>query len=621
MLNRFLNRCRYVFDNMMSRGLLPLISLLAIITLIFVFLVSSVVSGFKLYPVQGKLSFGEIAWGALLRTLDPGTMGGDTGIGFRIAMLLVTLFGVVLVASLIGIISNALSSRIELLRKGKSKVLEKDHTLILGWNSKVIQIVTEIAIANQKHKHSVIVILADRDKVEMEEEIHRKVASLGKTRIVVRSGNPMSKTDLAIVDPSHAAAIVILAPESSQDADSFSIKTCLALKGLENGTAESCSIVGEIRNLSNLEAAELVSQGAVHWVLGEDLINRMIVQTCRQGGLSAVFTDLLDFEGSEIYLLEDKSLTGQSYRDLNMKLEKSVAIGVVKDKTVNLNPNPDYIIQTGEKLIVIAEDDTSLGLGVTPLIDENALSHNAALPDKMESTLILGANASMDLLLQELDMDSLAGSKVVLINPQVELQEITFRNIDLQIILEDPTKRQILDEVDINNFNHIIIVANRDSLAEQAADARTLLTLLHVRALSKDGQSLNIVSEILDDHNRELAETTRADDFIVSDKIVSHVISQLAENRHLAPVFNELFSSEGSRITMVPVSNYVTTNTAVSFDTVIEAALRVGHSAIGYRLNSMKSEPGEMHGVRLNPNRRERVEFSAEDSLVVLSNR
>jgi Trk K+ transport system NAD-binding subunit len=580
-----------------------------------------VVSGFKLYPVQGKLSFGEIAWGALLRTLDPGTMGGDTGIGFRIAMLLVTLFGVVLVASLIGIISNALSSRIELLRKGKSKVLEKDHTLILGWNSKVIQIVTEITIANQKHKHSVIVILADRDKVEMEEEIHRKVASLGKTRIVVRSGNPMSKTDLAIVDPSDAAAIVILAPESSQDADSFSIKTCLALKGLENGTAESCSIVGEIRNLSNLEAAELVSQGAVHWVLGEDLINRMIVQTCRQGGLSAVFTDLLDFEGSEIYLLEDKSLTGQSYRDLNMKLEKSVAIGVVKDKTVNLNPNPDYIIETGEKLIVIAEDDTSLGLGVTPLIDENALSHNAALPDKMESTLILGANASMDLLLQELDMDSLAGSKVVLINPQVELQEITFRNIDLQIILEDPTKRQILDEVDINNFNHIIIVATRDSLAEQAADARTLLTLLHVRALSKDGQSLNIVSEILDDHNRELAETTRADDFIVSDKIVSHVISQLAENRHLAPVFNELFSSEGSRITMVPVSNYVKTNTAMSFDTVIEAALRVGHSAIGYRLNSMKSEPGEMHGVRLNPNRRERVEFSAEDSLVVLSKR
>ena len=34
------------------------------------------------------------------------------------------------------------------LRKGRSKVLEKDHTLILGWNSKVFPIVSEICIAN-----------------------------------------------------------------------------------------------------------------------------------------------------------------------------------------------------------------------------------------------------------------------------------------------------------------------------------------------------------------------------------------------------------------------------------------------------------------------------------------
>jgi Trk K+ transport system NAD-binding subunit len=304
-----------------------------------------------------------------------------------------------------------------------------------------------------------------------------------------------------------------------------------------------------------------------------------------------------------------------------MKLDTSVAIGVSNGKIVTLNPEPDYTIASGDKVIVIAEDETKLGFSAVPSIDESSISHTAGLQDKLESTLILGANSSMDLLLEELDMDSLAGSKVVVINSEVELREITFRNIDLEIILEDPTKRQVLDEVGISNFNHIIIVANRDSLDEQAADARTLLTLLHVRALSIEGQGINIVSEILDDHNRELAETTRADDFIVSDKIVSHVISQLAENKHLAPIFNELFSSEGSRITMVPVSNYVKTHVPVSFDTVIEAALRVGQSAIGYRLHSMKSEPGEMHGVRLNPDRKAKVQFCNEDSLVVLSNR
>ena len=66
---------------------------------------------FRLYPQPGgqpqELGFGETLWSSLLRTLDPGTMGGDEGSGFRVAMLVVTIGGVILVASLISVISNA----------------------------------------------------------------------------------------------------------------------------------------------------------------------------------------------------------------------------------------------------------------------------------------------------------------------------------------------------------------------------------------------------------------------------------------------------------------------------------------------------------------------------------
>jgi len=621
MLKRALDKFRYVFDNMMSRGLLPLISLLAMVTVVFIIVVSLVVATFNLFPLGESLTLGEVMWASLLRTLDPGTMANDTGIGFRAAMLLVTLFGVVLVASLIGIISNSLSSRIEQLRKGKSRVLEQNHTLILGWNAKTIQIIREISIANLGHKHSVIAVLADRDKVEMEEEIRSKLGHIGKTRLVVRSGSPMSKTDLAIVDPGSARSIIILAPEYSNDADSISIKTCLALRGLSNPPKPECGIVGEIQSQSNLEAAELVSQGAVHWVLGQDLISRLIVQTCRQGGLSAVFTDLLDFDGSEFYLLDSSSSLGKTYRDLSLSLTESVATGVLNETKVQLNPAPDYVFESGDQLVVIAENETKLAIGDKGSVKAEVINQSSGMNLQLESTLILGSNLGMDLLLMELDADSLPSSRVILVNTEVNLKDVAFRNISLEVVLADPTKRQVLEELNVNEFNHIIIVANREALREQEADARTLLTLLHVRALTNEGSNINIVSEILDDHNRELAETSRADDFIVSDKVVSHVIAQLSENKHLAPLFNALFSGEGGKISLSPASSYITTGVPVSFDTVVEAALRKEQSAIGYRLHSLKSEPGEMHGVRLNPSRGEEITYTTEDSIILIDHR
>jgi len=591
---------------------------LLVITFVFILVISTIVAVFDLNPENRSLTFGEILWGSFLRTLDPGTMGSDSGIGFRVSMLIVTLFGVLVVASLIGIISNSLDSRIDQLRKGKSKVLESGHTLILGWNSKTIQIIRELVIANSAKRKSVIVILADRDKVEMEDEIRRKVGSFGNTRLVVRSGNTMSKTDLTIVEPGNARAIIILSPDSTNDADSISIKTCLALRGLKNPPKIDCSIVGEIHFDSNLEAAELVSQGSVHWVLGQDMIARLIVQTCKQGGLSSVFTDLLEFEGSELYLAPENTTAGLTYENVSMRLAEAVAVGVLRQNEVLLSPDPSILLLAGDQLIAIAADEAHLTIGEMPNIADVPSFQKSRVIDRLESTLIIGASSGMELLLHELDQDSLPGSKVVLVNPVIDLEEIQFMNINLEVVIADPTKRKQLELIGVQNFNHIIILPSKHGLAQKDADARTLLSLLHVRALLGDNSSTNIVSEILDDHNRELAESGRADDFIVSNKIVSHLISQLAQNIKLASVFNGLFSAERGKISLVPVGDYVQIGVPTSFDSIVHAALEKGQSAVGYRINKLKFEADSTHGVRLNPPRRESVQFSEDDTIILI---
>jgi voltage-gated potassium channel Kch len=602
----------------MSRGLVPLIALLSTATFIFIVIVSLVVAIFELNPEGEKLSFGEVVWASLLRTLDPGTMGQDTGIGFRAAMLAVTLFGIILVAALIGIISNALNSRLEKLSKGKSKVIEKNHTVILGWNSKGVQLVKEILLSNGPHLKSAIVILANKDKVQLEDEILRRVGSLGKTRIVVRSGRPMSRTDLSIVSLDSAKSIIMLSPDFTEDADTYSIKTCLAIKSVDNPPSSSTSIVGEIRDSSNLEAAELVSEGAVHWVLVEQIVNRLIVQTCRQNGLSSVFTELLDFSGSEIYLSKHGKLKGLTYGEVSQMLEASVAVGVIREHDVVLNPRNDMVLSNSDTLIVVAEDGDHLQIGDKGHIEEDFIVGNVPESNSVASTVILGSNSGINVLIAELDKDSTYGSQIVVVTQNIGAMNLETENIQLTIVEQDPTKRKVLEAVDVASFDHIIIVANRDLNDVQHADAKTLHTLLLVRSLTSSNNHINIVSEILDDHNRKLAETSRADDFIVSDKIVSHVIAQIAVNKHLSPVFNTLFAAGGKRISMVPVENYVRTGVPVTFDTVVASALRAGKSAIGYRLETVKNEPGSMHGVRLNPDRKATVEFSKGDTLVVL---
>jgi hypothetical protein len=130
------------------------------------------------------------------------------------------------------------------------------------------------------------------------------------------------------------------------------------------------------------------------------------------------------------------------------------------------------------------------------------------------------------------------------------------------------------------------------------ADSRVLVTLLHLRdMLAKRGRSVQIVSEMRDDRDRALAQLTRADDFVVSEQMVSLLMTQISENRHLESVFTDLFDPDGAEIYVRPANYYLREAPGHTFATVVESARRRGEVAIGYRV----AEPGEHHGVVLNP--------------------
>lgn len=602
----------------MSKGLLSLIGLLTLVTAVFVLLMTVLVMLFSSYPVQGE-SVGEMIWFSLMHALDPGTVVGAEGLAYRAIMLITTFGGLVFLAGLIGIVSGAFDTKVEELRKGRSRVIESDHTLILGWNSRVFSLIKEISLANLSRKKASIVILAAGDKVEMEDAIKERVGRIGKTRVIVRSGDPMSLADLEIASHSTARSIIILAGDEAENADLVTMKTALALVNNPNRPEQQYHIVAELQELENLERAQLVSAKEVKWILAGDVMSRIMVQTSRQSGLSQIFLDLLDFDGDEIYFTQRPQLVGKSYLQAQHEFSNATLIGVLRDGDLALNPARTMKIKEGDQLIVIAPDDSLIRTSDSYAFDKAAISNSKIAAPKPEKALILGQNENLPVILSELEQYVAKGSSVTLVSDQPKMTVTPSEKLKLTFVSGDPTSRAVLDRVKVQSFDHIIVLANRE-LSSEESDAITLITLLQLRAIAaKSGKSFNIVTEMLDDKNRQLAESAEADDFIVSDQLIGLMMSQISENPNLAEVFGYLFSSEGSEISLHPASWYVKLGETVDMHVLIEAAAKRGETAIGYRKADLESSQQNSYGVALNPEKVRRFKLVEGDKVIVLA--
>src|SRR5436190_2001409 len=85
-----------------------------------------------------KSSPRTLLWMNLMRLLDAGTMGGDDGSGpFLASMLAVTFCGIFVTSILIGTITSGIEAKLDELRKGRSHIIESNHTVILGWSEQI----------------------------------------------------------------------------------------------------------------------------------------------------------------------------------------------------------------------------------------------------------------------------------------------------------------------------------------------------------------------------------------------------------------------------------------------------------------------------------------------------
>jgi ion channel POLLUX/CASTOR len=622
------DRLRYRFDNTISKGTIALIGWLFLVLLALVLASTLFVYLTGIAPgAEGhKPGFLQTFWLDLMRTIDPGNLGGDEGSwAYLLSMLTVTAGGILVFSTLIGVIFAGIDQKLADLRKGRSFVVERGHTVIYGWSPEVFPVVAELVRANESRGRACIAILAEEDKVEMEDEIRARVGRTGNTRVVCRTGDPINIEDVGIVNPDEARSIVVLPPED-EEADSRVIKTVLALTNNPNRREEPYHIVSRIGKPENLGVARMVGRGELRLVAVDDLIAHITAQTCRQSGLSVVYTDLLDFGRDEIYFTQEPRLAGLSFGEALTAYETCSVIGLRKEgRGILLNPPAETEISSGDEIVLIAEDDSAIELseGAAPEIDAGAVRKSPPHEPEPERTLILGWNDRAPRIVAELDNYVHPGSEVTVVTPDGSVPPSHFEELKNQKVtprVGNITDRRVLDGLGVASYDHVIVLGDPDGSDPNATDSKTLVTLLHLREIAERSEHrFSIVSEMLDVRNRELAEVTGADDFIVSDHLASLMMCQVSENKDLSTVFEDMISPEGSELYLKPATTYVKPGVPLNFYTVVEAARRRGEVAVGYRLQAETADPAASYGIHLNPEKSRRVAFSERDRLIVLA--
>ena len=622
----FRRRIRYKFDTILARGTVAVILWLFIITAAVVVVTGTLLSVFDIAVHGHKVGIIEGIWQNMLRSFEPAAMEADTGWPLRLQSLLVVLFGILVVSSLIGLIATGIERRVDELRKGRSEVLESGHVLILGWSEKIFPIISELVLAHKGRDHdSIVVVLADHDKIEMEDEIRSRVRHLGHTRLVVRRGDPSSPADVALVAPYESRSVIALG-NNHIDGDAQVIRSVLAL--MDDDRFTDLRVVADCAMPENADALREATSGHAIAIASSDLIARVTAQACRHTGLGTVFEEVLDFGGVDVYFHDDPSLLGRRFGDLVLSYEVASPIGIrYPDGVVDLNAPDDHVLAEGDSVVLVTNSMAELVLHPEPI--QPAPASPSATNGDLSSggILIVGWNILAPRILHELDKWAEPGAHVrVLIDGSlVTEQEVAVPGIEkLQISVTstyNTAQHKVAELCLAEQYERVVVLCYRGKLSAEEADARALMTLLQLRQFRQDnpevGDRISVLTEVLDIRDVHLARVAGAEDFIVSERITALMLAQLAEIPDREKVFADLFETWGSELSMRPVSYYADPKPGTTYGSYVAAAHKHGHLAIGYRKTGARGKELAT-AIQLDPPKSRVVDLKPDDRLIVV---
>ncbi|GMF17494.1 unnamed protein product [Phytophthora lilii] len=579
-----------------------------ILTLSLVGLVLIAIGGIFLKAVQPSRAFGETVWESWTYLADSGS-------------------------------HTSLAQDVRCSIKHTFGYMYKKCALLLGWTEKSVSLIRQICLANASENGGVIVVLAEMDKEELEAELESQMRKeeLRGTRVIFRTGTPLLSVDLLKVS-AHRAKSIIIMTNSTGDADRSDaavLRTVLSLKTLP----EVCDvltyaqpqfltpiclsqlaghIVAELRDIDNDPLVRLVGGKEVEILVSHDIIGRLVLMAARSPGLARVYSSLLGFEGNEFYFKEWPECIGVAFGALIERFPNAIPLGIKrKSGEVFICPNADMILEKGDQVLVLAEDDdtykacppVSIEVGkvpVPPLLDaivepETELHIICEEPIHLRNKLLLEGGLTVENL----------------------------KNIKLVYYVGNTAIRRQLEKLPWQSFTSIMILSDQSrELDIMHSDSHSLASLLLIRDLQARSSSRNrviqgapgyckCISEILDPRTQRTISTSATiltlSEFIQSNELVSCILAMISESRDVRVILDELLGPQGAFFEVEPSSRYCEPSEVVSFWQLAKRAMVQGDILCGYQLRGAEDTV-------LNPGSKDQARSWDNMDLIIIRN-
>lgn len=571
-------RFTYWFDNRMARGSMGLIRVLIIFTLILVVVLSGAVILFDSGNEQGAAG---IIWDSFATAINAWMPSFEDGSPvYLVAMALTAVGGLLVTSVLIGIVASAIEEKIIGLRKGNSLVIENGHTVVIGFYVGEYTLLRQLVLAAGSVP-TTIVIGSELERDELEQQIKDNIDVPKNVRIICRTVDvydPASIERLAI----HTCKTVIISPTD----DSDTVKMLLAVSALiHSSNTKNVHVNAIISKAEHRIPPSIARKHNITALQSNDTLAKIIAHSCTQSGLSKVFTEIFNFEGSELYLNQIKGINGITFEELMYRLERAVPIGIYRDHKIEMNPPADTVLQESDKILVFSEERYSAymaGEG-TKLPEDYPM--RPIKPERDTQTIIFGYNKTLKTVLRELPENVM---KVTLVNyPGGDTEAINKicleREISAEFVNGDTRSEYGLLEL-TRNAEHVIVLSRHD-LDEKEADMAAIFLLLNLRDIrSRYHLRFNITAEMRREKNQNLVVGDDHTDFVVASNMAALFLAQLAESPELITAFREILSNEGNELYMKQASHLNCAGTHTTSE-LRQIALRQGYIYLGHLAN------------------------------------
>ncbi len=517
---------------------------------------------------------------------------------------LIAIVGILFTSILIGIVTTAIEEKVVSLRKGNSAILEREHSVILGFTPGEYTLLREIILSFGKES-GVIVVADSTDKEEMEEMIFENVEIPSRLKVICRSLDIFDPIDLQRLALKDAEEIIVNPAHNDQVT-----KILLALASFIDET-DPVRISAVIYKDEYRLPESYARKHRIYTLQTNDTIAKMIARACVQPGLSKALVEVFNFEGNEFYLQKISGIAGMSFEDLSASLDGASPLGYMREGKLYLNPPEGSVLEAEDRIVLftLEKDDWKLAeVQNTDLPEE--LTRKTEITKLMKRVAIIGSNHNLKVVLREMPS---AVKEVLLVNH--DLEEATLEQLrSLRKTMEIRTAEYpVLDEKALlsitKNYPHIVVLS-RHLEDEDKDDMLTSFQILRLRDIrERYDLKFNITAEMRTEFNQNLISGNDDTDFIVASNMAARFLAQLSQNTELLPLFSEILSSQGNEIQLVKVKDL---NASGSFTV---AQLRRIARINGFVFMGYINFTGEY---RFNPGLAESVMLDENETLILI---